>query len=43
MSHSSPYSKLIYHDDMVYEDWIDFKFTLMHKDTLVIMQGCIGE
>ena len=37
---SSPHSKLIYHDDMVYENWITSKFTLMHKGVLAIMQGC---
>ena len=31
--------ELIYHDDTVYEGWIDFKFTLIHKDVLVITYG----
>ena len=33
-------SKLIYHDDTIYEGWIGFRFTLMHKGVLVITQGC---
>ena len=40
MSPSGPHSKLIYHDDTVYEGQISFRFILMHKDVLVIMQGC---
>ena len=43
MGSNSPHSKLIYHDDTVYEGWIDFWFTLMHKDVLVITKGCIGD
>ena len=37
------YFKLIYHDDTVYESWIGFRFTLVHKDIMIIMQGCIGD
>ena len=37
MDASSLHSKLIYHDDMVYESWIDFQFTLVHNGILVIM------
>ena len=40
MGLNGPYSKLIYHDDMVYEGYINSKFTLVHKGILVIMQGC---
>ena len=28
---------LIYHDDIIYEDWIGFRFIFMHKSDLVIM------
>ena len=42
MGPSGPRSKLIYHDDTVYEGWIGSRFTLVHKGVLVIMQGCIG-
>ena len=40
MGHNGPYFELIYHDDMVYESWINYQFTFVHKDVLVIMQGC---
>ena len=40
MGHNGPYFELIYHDDMVYESWINSRFTFVHKDVLVIMQGC---
>ena len=40
MGLNGPSSKLMCHDDTVYEGWIDFRFTLVHKGTLVIMQGC---
>ena len=40
MGPSGPYSKLIYHDSMVYKGWIGSKFNLVHKDILVIMQSC---
>ena len=36
-------SKLISHDDTVYEGWIDSRFTLVHKGILVIMQDCLGD
>ena len=42
MSLSDPYSKLIYLFGTSYEGWIDSKFIFVHKDILVIMQGCIG-
>ena len=35
-------SELIYLVGTDYEDWIDSKFTLVHKAVLVIMQDCIG-
>ena len=34
--------KLIYLNDTVYHDEIGFWFTYVHKDILVIAQGCIG-
>ena len=40
MGLNGPYFELIYHDDIVYEGWIDTWFTLVHKGILVIMQGC---
>ena len=43
MDPSSPRSKLIYHDDMVYENWIGFRSILVHKDILVIKQYCMGD
>ena len=42
MAPSSPYFELIYLVSTDYEDWIDSKFTLVHKVVLVIMQDCIG-
>ena len=42
MGPNSPRSKLIYHDGTIYEGWIDSKFTIVHKDVLVITQGCMG-
>ena len=36
MSLISPRFKLIYHDDIIYEGWIGYRFTLMHKGVLVI-------
>ena len=35
--------ELIYHGGMVYEGWIGFRFIIMHKDVLVIVQDCIGD
>ena len=32
--------ELIYHINIVYNGWINSKFTLVHKDVLVITQGC---
>ena len=43
MDLNGPYSELIYHDGMVYEGWIDFKFIFVHKGILVIIQDCIGD
>ena len=39
---SGPRSKLIYHDDTIYEGWIGSTCTLMHKGILVIV-SCIGD
>ena len=33
-------SELIYLDGMDYEDWIGSRFTFVHKDILVITEGC---
>ena len=41
MDPSGPRSELIYLVDMGYEGWIDSKFTFVHNDVLIIMQGCI--
>ena len=43
MGLNGPYTKLIYHDNTVFESWIDFRFTLMHKGVLVIIKGCIED
>ena len=43
MGPSGPRFELIYHDDMIYEGWIDFKVTIVHKGILVIVQGCAGD
>ena len=43
MGLNGPCSKLIYHDDRVYEGWIDFRFIFVHKGVLIIMQDCIGD
>ena len=43
MGPSSPCSELIYHDNTVYEGWVDFRFILVYKSVLVITQGCIGD
>ena len=37
MGLNGPYFELIYHDDIVYEDWIGSRFILVHKGVLVIM------
>ena len=42
MGPNGPYSKLIYLVDMDYEGQISFKFTFVHKNVLVIMEGCVG-
>ena len=36
MDLNGPYSKIIYHDSMVFQGWIGSKFTLLHKGILVI-------
>ena len=38
MGLSDPHSKLIYHDNTIYEGWISSRFNLVHKGILVIMQ-----
>ena len=40
---SGPYFKLIYHVSVVYDSWIDSRFTLVYKGILVIMQGCVRD
>ena len=40
MGPCSPFSKLIYHDDTVYEVMIGSRFTLVHKGVFIIIQGC---
>ena len=42
MGSSSPQSKLLFLDGTVYEGWMGFQFTFVHKGILVIMLGCIG-
>ena len=42
MGSSSPQSKLLFLDGTVYEGWMGFQFTFVHKDILVIMLGCTG-
>ena len=37
MGLNGPCSELKYHDDMVYEGWIDFKLTLVHKNVSITM------
>ena len=39
MSPSDPPSKLIYHDDTIYEGWIDFRFIFVDKSVLVILHN----
>ena len=43
MDLNGPYSKIIYHDDKIYEGWIGSKVILVHKSVLVITQGCIED
>ena len=43
MGPSGPRSELIYQVDICYEGWIDYRFTLVHKGHLAIMQSCIKE
>ena len=43
MHPSGPRSKFIYHDDTIYKSWIDFRFTLVHKEIQVITQYCIRD
>ena len=40
MGPSGPHFELIFFDDTVYEGLMSFQFTFVHKDVLVIMQGC---
>ena len=40
MGPSGPCFELIYLVGTDYEVWIGFRFTFVHKDILVIMQGC---
>ena len=40
MGPNGPYFELIFLDDTVYEGWMGYQFTSMHKDVLVIRQGC---
>ena len=42
MDPSDPHSELIYLIGMGYEGHIGSWFTFVHKDILVITQGCIG-
>ena len=42
MDPNGPYSELIYLVGIGYEGQIDFRFTFVHKDILVISLGCIG-
>ena len=37
MGPNGPRSKLILLDDTIYEGWMSFKFTFVHKGILVIM------
>ena len=41
MGPNGPYFELIFLDGTVYEGWMGFQFTFIHKRVLVIMQGCI--
>ena len=43
MGSNSPRSELIYHDDTIYEDWINSRFILVYKLVLVIVKGYIGD
>ena len=40
---NGPRFEFIYHDDTIYEDWISFRFILMHKGIFVITQDCIED
>ena len=40
MGPSGPCFELTYLVGTDYEVWIGFRFTFVHKDILVIMQGC---
>ena len=42
MGPNGSHFKLIFLDDIVYEGWMGFLFTFVHKGVLVIMQGCTG-
>ena len=36
MGPNGPHSELIFLDGMVYEGWMGFQFTFVHKDVLII-------
>ena len=40
MGPNNPRFELIYHDDTIYEEWIDSWFIFVYKGVLVITQGC---
>ena len=42
MGPSSSHFELIYIVGTCYKGWIDFRFTVVENDVLVIMQGCKG-
>ena len=45
MGPNDPYSELIYHNDMIYEDWIGSKFIFVYKGVLAIKttQGIVNK
>ena len=43
MGPNGPRFELIYHDDIVYEGWINSRFILVYKGILVILNGCIED
>ena len=43
MGTNSPCSEFIYHDNTIYEEWIDSWFILVDKGILVIMQDCTND
>ena len=40
MGVSGPRSELVFLYDKVYEGWMGFQFTFVHKGVLVIAHGC---